>query len=133
MVDSDGAAKAQRLGGAEPEPTGINGLPFAPEGMSGCAEMSFYRQQAGLPSRFDGIGARESGCHNSDSVHTSCCYGYWQMHKMHFSSGNVFDQQCGANSVTDVDSDTPLDKQRQACTAHLLYMMAGTSPWVATR
>ena len=93
--------------------------------------MSFYRQQAGLPSRFDGIGARESGCHNADNVHTSCCYGYWQLHKMHFRNGAY--AACGVDSYTDIDSDTPLDKQRQACSAHLLYEAAGTSPWVATR
>jgi hypothetical protein len=115
----------------EPEPTGINGLPFAPAGLSNCDEMTFYRVQAGLPARFDQIGWRESNCRNEDGVHTSCCWGYWQMHRMHM--GGRFGERCGAWSVNDINSDTPIDKQRQACSAKLLYDMVGLSAWAATR
>jgi hypothetical protein len=87
--------------------------------------------QAGLPARFDQIGWRESNCRNEDGVHTSCCWGYWQMHRMHM--GGRFGERCGAWSVNDINSDTPIDKQRQACSAKLLYDMVGLSAWAATR
>ena len=57
-------------------PTGIFGLPFAPEGLDGCDEMRFYLDQFQMPARFDGIGWRESNCRNEDGVRTSCCHGY---------------------------------------------------------
>jgi hypothetical protein len=115
-----------------PPPSGIWGLPFAPEGLSNCDEMSFYRQQFGLPARFDGIGWRESNCRNEDGVHTSCCWGYWQLHQMHLG-GEVYARNCDVHSYRDVNSDNPLEKQKQACAAKQLYDAAGTSPWAATR
>lgn len=132
-------APATRMGlpPALPVPTGINGLPFAPEGLDNCAEMNFYRVQAGLPYRFSdqprtgakGYGWRESNCRNEDGVHTSCCHGYWQLHEDHFWPGNIFDTECGVNSYLDVNSDTPIDKQRQACAAKVLFDRDGYSPW----
>lgn len=116
-----------------PAPTGLNGMAFAPEGLSNCDEMAFYRIQAGLPERFQGIGWRESNCRNEDGVRTSCCHGYWQMHQQHFNgSGYVHGRWCDAPSYTSVNSDTPYDKQRQACAAKALYDEAGLSPWSAT-
>ena len=118
----------------EPVPTGINGLPFAPPGLSNCDEMEFYARQFGLPAAFDRIGWRESNCRNEDGVHTSCCWGYWQLHRMHFANHpSIFGGRCDAWSVNDVNSDTPLDKQRQACSAKQLYDMVGMSAWALTR
>jgi hypothetical protein len=110
-----------------PWPTGIYDLPYAPFGLTDCEEMRYYADQFGLPGAFDRIGWRESNCRNEDGVRTSCCHGYWQLHRMHFPM-----EECGAYSYADVNSDTPLDKQRQACSAKQLYDAAGLSPWSAT-
>jgi hypothetical protein len=112
-------------------PSGLRGLPFAPTGLDNCAEMKFYRQQAGLPERFDSLGWRESNCRNEDGVHTGCCYGYWQLHKDHVRSGYArrWRDECGITSLQDFNSDTPIDKQRQACGAFVLYDMSGYTPW----
>lgn len=109
------------------EPVGIYLLPFADSHLSGCDEMMFYARQFGLPERFNGIGWRESNCRNEDGVRTSCCHGYWQMHRIHFPI-----PQCEAWSYHDVNSDIPLEKQKQACSAKQLYDAAGYSPWSAT-
>lgn len=113
-------------------PTGIYDLPFAPFGLSACDEMMYYAAQFGLPTQFGAIGWRESNCRNSEAVHTSCCWGYWQLHAMHFAPGNAIDRACGADSIADVNSDSALDKQRQACAAKQLYDAAGMSPWSGT-
>lgn len=119
--------------GTPPWPTGIYGLPYAPFGMSDCDEMMFYARQFGLPDRFAGIGWRESNCRNEDGVRTSCCYGYWQLHEMHFANHpDIYGRNCGAWSYRDVDSDSAADKQRQACSAKQLYDAAGYSPWSGT-
>lgn len=116
-----------------PPPAGLNGMPFAPEGLSDCDEMAFYRIQAGLPERFQGIGWRESNCRNEDGVRTSCCHGYWQIHRMHLNgSGYVYGVWCDAYSYHEVNSDTPLDKQRQACAAKALLNEQGMGAWAAT-
>lgn len=95
-----------------------------------CSEMSWYRQQAGLPAAFDKIGWRESNCRNEDGVRTSCCHGWWQLHRMHFDgSGYVYGEWCDVRSYTDVNSDTPEDKARQACAAKALYDKVGLSAW----
>jgi hypothetical protein len=111
-----------------PWPTGIWNQPYAPFGLSDCQEMMFYARQFGLPSQFEGIGWRESNCRNEDGVRTSCCHGYWQLHQMHFPIPH-----CEAWSYHDVNSDTALEKQKQACAAKHLYDRAGLSPWSATR
>lgn len=117
-----------------PWPTGIYGLPYAPFGMSDCEEMMFYARQFGLPASFQPIGWRESNCRNEDGVRTSCCHGYWQLHEMHFRNHpEIYGRNCQAWTYQDVNSDNPLDKQRQACSAKQLYDAAGTSPWIATR
>jgi hypothetical protein len=114
-----------------PPPAGLRGMPFAPAGLSDCDEMTFYRKQAGLPERFDSLGWRESNCRNEEGVHTFCCWGYWQLHQQHTRSGYAkrWRDECDIDSRTDFDSDTPLDKQRQACGAFVLYDMSGLSPW----
>jgi hypothetical protein len=115
----------------EPEPS-----PYAPPGLNNCDEMHFYRVQAGLPARFDAIGWRESNCRNEDGVHTSCCYGYWQLNvALHMKDHRLAPRYraCGVDSYTDVNSDTPEDKRRQACAAKALYDVVGLSAWAATR
>lgn len=110
-------------------------LVVAPEGLSNCQEMSWYRQRAGLPARFDAIGYRESRCTNRDDVRTSCCHGYWQLSiAVHLRDHRLADDyhRCGVWSYADVNSDTPADKLRQACAAKALFDTVGWSAWAAT-
>jgi len=123
-----GMMVATRLNPPPPWPTGIYNLPIAPFGLDNCQEMMFYANQFGLPARFEGIGYRESNCRNEDGVHTSCCWGYWQIHRMHFPM-----PECGINSYQDMNSNDPFEKQKSACAAKQLYDAAGMSPWAATR
>lgn len=102
-----------------------------------CAEMSWYRQQAGLPERFDGIGYRESRCRNEDTVRTFCCYGYWQNYiSSHLSRQSAYRDriinECGVTGADDINSDTPDDKQRSACVTYVVWSISGLSPWKAT-
>lgn len=131
-------AQAQRLTPPPPTttpvepPTGLWGQPFAPEGLTDCAEMTFYRQQWGLPARFDDIGWRESNCRNEDGVHTSCCWGYWQLWtSLHLQDHRLVDKMhaCGVWSHWDLNSDVPIEKQRQACAAKALFDVVGYSAW----
>ena len=112
---------------------GLNCLPFAPPGLSNCDEMNFYRQQWGLPDRFSALGWRESNCRNEDSVRTFCCHGYWQLYVSMMladqRAGPRFRDECQIFSASDVNSDDPLDKQRQACGTAVLYSISGYSPW----
>lgn len=117
-----------------PPPAGLNGLPFAPEGLSNCDEMSWYRQQAGLPGQFDALGYRESNCRNEDSVRTFCCHGYWQNYiSSHLSSQSAYRpwiiEGCQVNGADDINSDNPLEKQKQACVTKVLYNISGMTPW----
>ena len=110
-----------------PVDVGLWLAPFAPAGLSDCDEMNFYRQQWGLPEAFAGIGWRESNCRNEDAVRTSCCHGYWQLHRIHFPK-----PECEAWTHADVNSDNPLEKQKQACAAKALFDIVGISAWSAT-
>jgi len=115
-----------------PPPTGLWGAPFAPADWTGCLEMSFYRQQWGLPYQFDQIGWRESNCRNEDGVRTSCCHGYWQLWtSLHLQDHRLVDKMhlCGVWSHHDLNSDTPIEKQRQACAARMLFDVVGYSAW----
>lgn len=109
--------------------------PPAPQfGGDRCAEMSFYREQAGLPARFDTIGYRESRCRNEDSVRTFCCYGWWQNFiSSHLSTQSAYRDriinECGVTSYRDINSDTPDDKYRQACVTYVVWSISGLSPW----
>lgn len=108
----------------------------APGGLSNCDEMSWYRSKVGLPARFDAIGWRESNCRNEEGVHTSCCWGYWQLNvALHLRDGRLAGRYhaCGIYGRQDVDGDNPGDKYRQACAAKALYDTVGLSPWAATR
>ena len=124
---------AVRVGNAQAV-GGLNGLPFAPQGLSDCDEMRFYREQAGLPDTFDALGYRESRCRNEDSVRTFCCYGYWQNYiSSHLSRSSAYRQRiietCQVDGADDINSDTGLDKQRQACVTAVVYSISGLSPW----
>lgn len=114
------------------EPTGIYGLPFAPDGLDNCDEMMWYAAQFGLPERFRALGWRESNCRNEDGVKTFCCHGYWQMYtSLHLRDHRLAPKMawCGVTSHHDLNSDTPLDKQRQACAAKALFDTVGYSAW----
>lgn len=111
---------------------GLFCLPFAPEGLSNCDEMAYYRIQFGLPDRFQSLGYRESNCRNEEGVRTYCCYGYWQMYfSQHYSDpqGRQIYEECQVDEVTDYNGDSPLDKQKQACTVQGLFKLMGYSPW----
>jgi hypothetical protein len=115
-----------------PVPTGIWGLPFAPSPLEGCDEMSYYRQQFGLPARFDAIGWRESNCRNEDGVHTACCHSYWQLWvTLHLRDHRLAEPYaaCGVDAVDAINSDLPLDKQRATCAAAAVYAVVGYSAW----
>lgn len=115
-----------------PVPTGLQGQPFAPEGLSDCDEFNFYRVQWGLPDRFSKLAWRESNCRNEDGVKTFCCHGYLQLYvslflKDHRMVGPF--HACGIFSHHDVNSDNPLEKQKQLCGAKALYDEDGFAPW----
>lgn len=114
--------------------TGLNGLGFAPEGLSNCDEMQFYRKQAGLPDKFDALGWRESNCRNEDGVRTFCCYGYWQNYiSSHLSRQSAYRvpiiEKCQVRGADDINSDNPLEKQKQACVTKIVYDISGYAPW----
>lgn len=115
-----------------PAPAGLWGRPFAPPGLSNCAEASFYRQQWGLPSTFDGLIWRESNCRNEASVRTYCCYGYLQLYfAQHVADARMAPRyrECGVLSPDDYNSEEPIEKQRQLCAARALYDTVGLSAW----
>jgi hypothetical protein len=120
-----------------PPPGGVQGKPFAPSGLSPCDEMMFYGRQFGLPERFAGIGWRESNCRNEDAVRTYCCHGYWQLYftvnSADHRTGPRWRDECSIYYATDFNSNTAIEKQRQACGAGVLYDIVGTAPWSATR
>jgi len=111
---------------------GLHGQPFAPEGLSDCDEMNFYRVQAGLPDRFAALGWRESNCRNEDQVKTYCCHGYWQMWTdLHLRDHRLAPlmADCEVTGPQDLNSDDPLEKQKQACAAKALFDVMGYQPW----
>ena len=115
-----------------PSPTGVHGLPFAPVGMSGCAEARFYRIQFGLPDAFDGLAWRESNCRND--VRTSCCFGLWQLYvSLHLRDARLAPSyaECGVDDPGDVFGPSALAKQRNACAAAAVYAVSGGGAWDA--
>lgn len=117
-----------------PAPQGLNGNSFAPGGLSNCDEMSFYRQQAGLPERFEALGWRESNCLNTVTSRTGCCVGYWQNYiSSHLSGQSQYRgpiiNECQVNERSDILGDSPLQKQKQACVTKVVYDISGYSPW----
>jgi hypothetical protein len=112
---------------------GLNGMPSAPEGLSGCDEFDFYRDQAGLPAVFNSIVWRESRCRND--VHNSCCWGYLsEFYRNHMADrqGRQIYADCGVTSVFDYYGNEALAKQKQVCVAKGLYDIRGLAPWRQT-
>jgi hypothetical protein len=113
--------------------SGLHGRAFAPQALTGCDEMSYYRAQWGLPASFDTLGWRESGCRNEETVRTFCCYGYWQLYISTFvrdlRAGPRLAAECSVYSSVDVDGNNPADKQRQACAAAVMYSIQGVGAW----
>lgn len=106
--------------------------PPVPQFSDPCEEMSFYRQQAGLPERFDAIGFRESRCNNTVTSRTGCCFGYWQNYlssHLRASYRERIVNECGVTQVSDIRGDSPQQKQRQACVTKVVYDISGFSPW----
>jgi hypothetical protein len=117
-----------------PPPSGLNGLSFAPDGLSDCADAEFYRRQWDLPEVFTAIVYRESRCRNDESVHTFCCWSRYQHYiSSHLSRYSAYRQriidECQVTRREDIDSDTPIDKQRAACVTAVVYQISGLSPW----
>lgn len=123
-------------------PAGLRGMPFAPDGLDNCAEMNYYRTQAGLPDQFSdqprsgprsqwGYGWRESNCRND--VGNACCHGYWGLHagniNNQWSYGPLVKAHCEVYSVSDYRGNNPLQKQKAACFAKVLFDISGLSPW----
>lgn len=104
---------------------GLHGLPIAPADLDGCAEMAWYRTQAGLIDHFDPVGFRESSCRND--VSSWCCHGYWQIHAEFW----VPLPECDVTTVADLLGDSPIQKQRNACAARVVYETQGGSAWDA--
>lgn len=102
----------------------------APSGMSDCDEMSWYRQRAGLPARFDALGWRESNCRQELGVHTGCCWGWLQLNiGLHLRDHRLAERyhRCGVWSVSDANG--PDDKARHMCAARALFDVVGYSAW----
>lgn len=112
-------------------PAGLQGLPFAPAGLSGCSEMEFYRRQWQLPDHFDTVGWRESRCDNT--AQNSCCHGYWQLYvSLHLRDHRLAPlyARCEIRSSLDVRGEDPLVKQKQACATYAVYIVQGGEAWV---
>lgn len=104
--------------------TGLWGMPFAPEGLSDCDEFKWYRAQWGGPVGFDRLAWRESNCRNEDGVKTWCCHGYLQLYvSEHLKDHRMIPlyHACGVYSHEDINSDTPLEKQKHLCAAVALW------------
>ena len=111
--------------------------PSEPSFSSLCEEMSWYRQQAGLPSQFDAIGFRESGCRNDApplSVVARRYRGWWSVGVMHIN--NVVygpgARACGITSEADYYGTSPSQKRASACFAKVLYDHSGMQPWATS-
>lgn len=120
--------QARRLDNAFPlgEPLPVPGLwnqPFAPEGLTGCLEMDFYRAQWHLPPVFTSMGFRESSCDNK--AENSCCHGYWQIHERYWDYIPV----CDVYNIYSLQGDDPLAKQRNACAAAYVLIKQGCRAW----
>lgn len=128
----DGQLKpAVRINNAYQE-TPLPPPPLNPNGLTGCAEMEWYRNYVGLPQAFDALGRRESNCRND--VRTYCCYGYWQEYIILWLSPNskfrtALIDNCGINGVESIFGLSDRQKLAQACAAKAAYNELGLSPW----
>lgn len=113
-----------------PAPVGINGLPFAPDGLDGCDTFTFYRIQWGLPATFDRLGWRESRCTNTPISRTGCCVGALQLHEIIFRDHRMLEPLAACDATwANVRGDTGDAWQRQMCAARALFDVAGYRPW----
>jgi len=129
---ADATVTAERGTQVQVEPTQPAPVETTPSFASNCDEMHWYRVNAGLPARFDSLGWRESNCRNEEGVHTSCCWGWWQLNVgLHLQDHRLVGpyHDCGVYSRRDVDGDNPGDKRRQACAAAALFRVVGYSAW----
>jgi hypothetical protein len=117
-----------------PPPIGLQGKPFAPEELTGCAEMEFYRVQWELPEYFGGerwqIGFKESSCRND--VSSFCCHGYWQLYvSLHLRDHRLAPRyaECEIDSVDDLLGTSPLQKQKNGCAAKAALDVSGCGAW----
>lgn len=133
-VTLDSLRRAVRMGNAHTV-TGVGGRGFAPDGLTGCDEMRFYREQWGLPAEFDRIGWRESNCRQELGVHTSCCWGWLQLSlALHLRDHRLVEpyHACGIFAREDADGPEPIEKQRHMCAVKVLYDLLGYQPWRLT-
>jgi hypothetical protein len=107
-------------------------LPPPPVELTGCDEMTFYRQEVGLPEVFDRLGWRESNCRND--VRTFCCYGYLQIYislwlspKSTYREGLI--NTCGITGVSSIFGLSDEQKQAQMCAVKIVYDIDGLRPW----
>jgi len=106
----------------------------APAELDGCAEMKWYRQDWGLPSGFDSIIWRESGCRADPAVRTNCCVGPLQLYiRLFLRDARMAPKlaACGVKSEYDVDGPEAIELRRHFCVASALYKVSGFSPWSA--
>lgn len=109
-------------------PTGLNGLPFAPPGLTGCDRMEWYADQAGLPEQFHWIGYEESRCDNQAS--SWCCHGYFQIHEGWVNwAATAARNRCDVTHASQFDARTPIARQRNACMAKLVFDEQGFCAW----
>lgn len=108
--------------------------PSPPQNLSGCDEMRWYRERAGLPEIFDSIGYRESRCDNAAKptlAAAACCRGWWAIHKTNirapgYSAGAA---ACGIKTEADYYGNSKEQKEASACFAKVLYDVSGLTPW----
>jgi len=103
-----------------------------PERLTGCDEMSYYRQRVGLPIVFDSLGYRESNCRND--VNTYCCWGYLQVYislwlspKSTYREGLI--NVCGIHGVSDIFGLSDKQKFANMCAVKIAYDISGLAPW----
>lgn len=106
----------------------------APSGGDACAEMSGYRQAAGLPEQFDAIGYRESRCRNDVTSSTGCCFGWLQNFlSSHLSNQSAYRDriinECGVTKVADIRGNSDAQKRGQMCVTFVVYSISGLAPW----
>ena len=125
---------------ATPQP-GAGALPT--KSPQACADMSGFRQAAGLPDVFDAIGYREGGCRNDSVSRTGCCVGYWQNFiSSHLSRSSAYRDRiindCGVTGRNDILGNSDAQKAAQACVTFVVWDVTrercnfqcdGMSPW----
>ena len=114
--------------------TGLYGLPFAPEDLTGCDRVAFYADQFGLdPAWASRIAYRESRCSNHLTSSTGCCRGIMQLdvnlHLRDHRLGWRYRDNCEVFGIDDVFGDDPLQWQKHMCAAKQLFDVLGSQPW----